>query len=143
MNETLMTSLLESLSVEMRLLPELAAIVEEGFVERDNGLVFLKSCLPFTTHANVEQFQDLTGFECFVNSIHVDEVATEGLLLQALLFASALRRRWIHQFEQRKCVAILSLSPSSTVVKLHTKRTGEHWLDPEVDSYHEAVFLWE
>lgn len=143
MNETLLPMLLGALLPEKKLLPKLMAIVDDGFVEHKSSSIFLKACLPHSESVDSEQFQDLTGFECFVNSVHIDELTSEDLVVQGVLFARALRNRWKFQIKDRKCVAILSASSDSTVVKLHTWRAGERWLDPDVDSYSDAVFLWE
>jgi len=46
-------------------------IASNGFVVKDD-CYFLASLLPLAKNASKERFIDCVGYECFVNSIHID-----------------------------------------------------------------------
>ena len=61
-------------------------IVQMGLVEVGN-LIFLKKLYQNDTNATADDFIDSTGYECFVNSLHVDDYVHDNYLQQAIIFA--------------------------------------------------------
>lgn len=120
--------------------PELLDLIAPGFIEV-NGCVFLKSLKALNLNISGSNFPDKTGFECFVNSIHVDDYVASDYLSHALLFVEACFDLWrSFKGEGGELVAIISSDEIGAVVKLHFLRRGESWLGDDLEKYEDAVF---
>ena len=63
---------------------ELDTIVRMGLVQV-GSLFFLKKLYQNDTNATADDFIDSTGYECFVNSLHVDDYVHDNYLQQAII----------------------------------------------------------
>lgn len=132
-----MRTLLSSTQAIRTLAPSLKKIADHGFEVRD-GCYVLRA---LSGHANAprERFDDCTGYECFVNSLHVEDYCTDSPFAQALLFVKDVLRSWQRMRPSSCLVAILTADELSVVVKFHVKRDGEQWLGDDIERYEDPV----
>jgi hypothetical protein len=97
-----------------------------GFVE-ENGCVLLAS----EAHASGvarNAGEDDTGYECFVNHLHITSLA------EAVEFArrleSALAVRFADSF-----IVIVSFDGREAIVRFHKSRAGQRWLASNLEEY--------
>lgn len=127
----------------------LSKLLSQGFTELDGAIVFTAMR---NTGENVEakNFPDLTGFECFVNHIHVEDqldrpVSTEiALLRQGIAFALETETRLCSKFPRKRFKVIVASTAHACGVRFHLNRPGEQWLTSDLDSYaKEAILVLE
>ncbi|WP_419208201.1 hypothetical protein ACN08N_25540 (plasmid) [Photobacterium leiognathi subsp. mandapamensis] len=118
----------------------LEEIVESGFKGLD-GCLFLGKCLETDTNASISDFPDKTGYECFINSVNIDDYVDEGYLEQAVCFVRSVFSQWNEVQESKKLVAILSMDEFGVKVKFHVCRVGEEWLSDELEGYEESILV--
>jgi len=111
---------------ESALSPALSSVLVAGFVEKE-GCVLLASKAHNSGVAR-DAAQDDTGYECFINHLHVKNLA------EALEFARRLKRalaeRFTHVF-----VVIVSFDGRDATVRFHKLRAGQAWLDKNLEGY--------
>lgn len=133
-----MERLLIGLQVNCRLNPELEGIAERGF--RIVGDCYLIGAL-FDRDRNVDRsnFQDATGFECFVNSLHIEDYDEKSPLSQAIQFIHSIFGVWSKLPSNLVLVAVVSADELSVVVKFHARREGKRWLSENLEGYIDAM----
>lgn len=132
-----MRSLLGGLQLDHLLAPSLKAIADSGFDQHD-GCNVLRG-LSVVTNATRSTLGDCTGYECFVNSLHIEDYEAEQPLAQAILFAIQVFGIW-NAAKQNTCLtAIISADELSVVAKFHAKRPGEQWLSDNIEGYEDPV----
>ena len=117
---------------------ELEEISEEGFIRRENCFV-LKSLALAGTNAKVEDFTDCTGFECFVNHIHIDDFVDDELIEQAALYIERVLSMWNKSGNERPMNAIMSWAEDGVSVRFHLCRPDEQWLMYDLEGYQEGI----
>ena len=113
-------------SDESALSPELLNILALGFVE-DEGCLLLASEARASVVAR-DARQDDTGYECFINHLHVKSLAEAVELARRL--KSALTTRITDSF-----VVIVSFDGREATVRFHKNRVGQRWLDSNLEGY--------
>jgi hypothetical protein len=132
--------------------PPLAAklrrLLEPGILSLD-GCWLLASQLPAGTSGTRDQFPDRTGYEAFVNHIHITDALGEagecspwlalgqamalGLELEALVAA--------HGSFQIVVAADMDL-PADCNVRFYKLRSGEIWIEDDLEGYaHEGILV--
>ena len=123
--------------------PALAGIAEGGFTHVDDCVVF--SGQP----DNRSDFPDRTGYECFANHIHVDdlvlECSPETLVEQAIALAEFLNHRLRTVAPNSTFRFIISMhDDGGCTLRFHTVRSGEDWVSDNLEQYtEEAVAVIE
>ena len=84
---------------------------------------------------------DKTGYECFINSVHVDDYVQCDYVAYACLFAEALLSTWRHSGARDIAQAIISSDEFGAVVKFHVARSGESWVNEELEKYEQALLV--
>ncbi len=120
--------------------PELSHILDLGFINRD-GCILLASLAKLDTNVSKDDFPDNTGYECFINSIHIDDYTQHDYIVTACLFVEALFSAWKKSFASSPILAIISSDGSGALVKFHVVRDGESWVSQELDGYEEAILV--
>ena len=120
----------------------LRAVLNEGLVYSD-GCVLLRSQLKLT-QANVrKQFQDDTGYECFVNHVHLEDILASSdicfLLEQALVFADELVVLKSSIGVSEPLEYIVGSNDDELTVRFHVLRPGQSWLAADLEGYEDAV----
>lgn len=120
---------------------KLAELLREELVE-ENGCWFLVSLREGARTASLASFPDRTGFECFVNHIHIgDFIGTSDVvecLRQGLRWADGLRGK-LEQYGKFKI--IVSYDDRDCSVRFHRVRPGESWLFDDLESYRSESVL--
>jgi hypothetical protein len=114
--------------------PELSRVLAEGFVE-ENGCVLLATEARDSPAARTVA-QDETGYECFINHLHVKNLA------EALEFARRLNGALVRTFTDG-FIVIVSFDGIEATVRFHKHRKGQTWLNNNLEGYLEegiAVF---
>jgi hypothetical protein len=130
-----------------RALPErLLTLLNEGFVEEEQ-CVFLG---PLKQAAQVQRldFPDRTGYECFVNHVHVEEYLGNGglppleLLGCGIALARELKERLSRLHGTKRFRIIIASDGSSCTVRFHTVRPDEEWVAKDLNgSKEEAIAI--
>jgi len=119
---------------------KMTEMLDEGFVMIWD-CIFLKALLKFDTNTSLQNFPDKTGYECFVNSIHTDEFVSDEHLIQACLFVESLFYKWKQFTDNETLEAIISDDEFGTVIKFHLLRSGEFFLNEDLEGYEDAVLV--
>ena len=85
---------------------------------------------------------DLTGYECFVNHLHIDDYTDENFFLHGLGLIMAVAGIVRNKFPQKHFRFILAQEKDSSCnVRFHCRRKGEEWLSEDIDQYREDGIL--
>jgi hypothetical protein len=139
----------ENLDDPKALPQKLVALLGGGFVEAD-GCVFFAELKQKAGYLKAETFSDRTGYECFVNHVHLEDYLENGnlaalvMLGRGLAFAAQLKDRLATLPGKRHFRVIVSFNGSSCTVRFHAIRADEEWVDKDLDAYkEEAVAVLE
>ena len=126
---------------------KLEELLDAGF-SRADGCVLQTVQVHLRGNARLEDFPDRTGYECFVNHIHVedyfDEDGSSDLLArlgQGIAFANNLKERLSAFSANENFRLIVSSDESSCSVRFHVIRDGEEWLSPDLNRYQQEAIL--
>jgi hypothetical protein len=118
----------------------LSAVINEGFVTQGE-CSFLRGLWKHRGNAIPSMFPDETGYECFINHIHIDTHSAEPLTL-AMVFADKLGKAWVSSGSRSSLRVIVSCNDTGCVVRCHLARPSQSWLDENLEAYeHEAVWV--
>ncbi len=121
---------------------ELRILLNDGLVH-NKGCVLLKSQVRLTQPYDSERFLDETGYECFVNHVHLDDIlaSTDAcyLLGQALVLADGLAIVKSTAAIVEEIEYIVAGGPEEVSIRFHAIRTGQSWLADDLETYAEAV----
>ncbi|GEM_PF-581005 len=110
---------------------ELNEIIEQGFINL-SGCYISKKLFSYCEDYAPDNFEDEIAFECFVNSIHIDDYVNEMYLEHAIVFCNLLIKKWQDDHVELLNV-IMSLDDETLfpTIKFHLKRNGVSWLDED------------
>jgi hypothetical protein len=121
---------------------ELRILFSEGLVH-NQGCVLLKSQVRLTQPYDSERFLDETGYECFVNHVHLGDIlaSTDACDLrgQALVLADELAILKSAAAIVEELDYIVACGPDEVSIRFHAIRTGPSWLADDLETYAEAV----
>ena len=104
-----------------------------------DGCVFLEEQYELSKVTSLEQIQDRTAYECFLNHVHFQVGQGKQALELVFDYASAIRRSLV-SLGSGSFEIILSVADGGCTVRFHKCRPGEVWLSENLDSYeHEAI----
>ena len=111
-----------------------------GFIE-NNGCYFLKKLYNINRHLKESNFPDKTGFECFVNSIHIDDYTNDDFLAQAIFFLNEIFINW-SQDGDKILKGIIGQTEYGANIKFHVVRDGENWIDEKkIDEFKDGLII--
>ena len=125
--------------------PRLAAILADGFLDL-GGCVVLAYDADSLVAAPIESYPDATGFEAFINHLHLDDElelpATDPLVLeQAGRYVTELAELLESEYPDERFAVIIAVG-DSCVVRFHKHRSGESWIADGLEGYGtEAVMV--
>jgi hypothetical protein len=111
---------------ETVLSPKLSSVFATGFVE-EKGCVLLASEAPHSAFTRAVT-QDETGYECFINYLHVESLG------DGLEFARRLNKRLAECFKG-SFVVIVSLDGREATIRFHTLRADQTWSSENLEGY--------
>ncbi|MBN3855056.1 hypothetical protein G3N59_16865 [Paraburkholderia sp. Ac-20340] len=133
-----MKEILNTLTFGNPLIAPLKSIADAGFVKKQECYL-LRSFAEKLTNAKRADFQDCTGYECFVNSLHVEDYEKQEPVAQAILLVNKLFFLWNASDSPLHLTAIISADELTIVVRFHVKRCSEQWLSDDIDGYSDPV----
>ncbi|RUO31154.1 hypothetical protein [Aliidiomarina soli] len=133
-----MVDAISSIEFDIVKLPKkLNRIIAKGFVIKFE-CVFLRA-LYAMGRVGREDFPDGTGYECFVNHIHMDDYVDSDFLLYSLNFVDTLLSVW-RDFDKENIIrAIISCDDYGAVVRFHLLRDNEAWLSDDLEGFIQPV----
>jgi hypothetical protein len=105
------------------------------------GSLLLKDEYEKAKHVKLGDFPDRTGFECFVNHVHLPYDGSRESLQSCLCYVTALQKGLTQFGEGRPFLVILSVSDGDCVVRFHQRRPPESWLADDLEGYAEEAIL--
>jgi hypothetical protein len=104
-----------------------------------NGAIIFKSMVKNAKRVNKDNFPDLTGYECFLNHIHIEDYldisspGPQALLKQGVVFALHVKNQLEKFFQHSKFRLIVAFNESGCNVRFHCLRLGEKWLSEDLE----------
>ena len=129
-----------------KLSEKLSQLLAQGFTDLGGAIVFT-AMRNIAEKVKPENFPDLTGFECFVNHIHVEDELDSpvpdqtALLKQGIALALATKSQLRSIFSGRLFRVIVAATAYGCGVRFHLVRPGEDWLASNLDGYEEEAIL--
>jgi hypothetical protein len=114
---------------------ELKAVIASGAVDIE-GCVFLRSLFR-KAHVSRSNFPDATGYECFVNHLHMEDVVDTDMIAVGITFLEEISEGLLRDFGDRRFQGIITIDGVTCAVRFHTVRPGEQWLSDNLDEYKE------
>lgn len=111
-----------------RLNNKLLKILNGGFSNID-GCWFFAKMYEKQIHIKRNDFDDRTGYECFINSFHVDDLVKRNCLGQTILFAHRLLKMWSKLDNNLKIIIIIGETNYGFNFRFHIYRSNEKWID--------------
>lgn len=118
--------------------PALRRIAKEGLIRRD-GCLFLAIAAREQSNATVSSFEDKTGYECFINHIHVEDYVATNVAEQTFGFVFSILTWWNGRRFDGVLNSISTFDEGLAGIRFHLKRRNENWLADDLDAYREAV----
>jgi len=132
----------ENLDDPKALPQKLLALLNGGFVEEE-GCVFL-SLLKKGPVQRVD-FPDRTGYECFVNHVHIEDYLENGglapleMLGRGLALARELKDRLSRLHGTKQFRIIVAFDGSTCTVRFHSVRPDEEWIGKGLNGHKEEA----
>jgi hypothetical protein len=152
MNETMRSSLGQADPSDFakgeKLNEKVSQLLAQGFTDLDGAIVFT-AMRNIAQKVKPESFPDLTGFECFVNHIHVEDqldgpVSDQAALIrQGIAFALAIDGQLRSTFSGKPFKVIVAATAHGCGVRFYLVRPGEEWLASDLNGYGEAILVLE
>jgi hypothetical protein len=147
--ETLWEEIREDGLDDPKALPQkLLGLLNAGFVEEEQ-CVFLTQLKKDAKVTRID-FPDRTGYECFVNHIHVEDYLENGglspleMLGRGLALAGEIKERLSRLHGTKHFRIIVTFDGSSCTVRFHSVRPDEEWVDKDLSAYkEEAIAVFE
>jgi hypothetical protein len=106
-----------------------------------DGSLLLREEYEKAKHVKPVDFPDRTGFECFVNHVHLPYDGGQASLQSCLQFATTLQKGLAEFGEGRPFLVIVSVSADGCVVRFHQCRPNENWVADDLEGYSEEAIL--
>lgn len=129
-----------------KLTKALSQWLAQGFTNIHGAIVFT-AARSIGESIDLKNFPDLTGFECFVNHVHVeDHLGRSGwdpqsLVRQGVAFARETESRLRSEFPGQPFKVIVASTAQNCGVRFHLDRPGEQWLANDLDGYAKEALL--
>ncbi len=124
----------------------LGNVINLGFIEIKDS-VFLSIFKERIEHVNLTDFHDKTGFECFVNKVHIkDYLAKENLskkflIEQTITFAVQIKKALEANFVDSKFEVFASFDINHFTSNFHKVRSNEKWLSDDIEGYKDESII--
>ncbi|MDR8026550.1 hypothetical protein KPA93_25355 [Burkholderia cenocepacia] len=149
MNDKMHLLLQRKSAVEVGVPEGLKEILNAGFVRIGECILFSsffkETSLP-SDQFLIRAYGDLTGYECAVNKIHVEDYCEENVLGSAVGFVSYFSEVWRGKFGD-EAIVILTYEEDNDfgevcTFRFHLNRVGQKFIDPgEINKYPEAILM--
>ena len=92
-------------------------------------------------HISLSDFPDKTGFECFINHLHLPYTGTSESLLSCLGYVVVLEALLIREGKGNRFRIIVGVTDSDFTVRFHQVRNGESWTSENLEDYESEAML--
>jgi hypothetical protein len=103
--------------------------------------VLLKNNYEANKHVKPADHEDKTGYECFINHVHLPFDGTGASLKSCLSYAIAPQKGLARIAKNRNFLVIASVNDDWCTVRFHQVRQGESWITEDLEGYAEEVIL--
>ena len=140
-----MSVLMERLAVHWPLRTDTIA-VNSPELELFEDCVLLKN-FERNKHVKVSELPDKTGFECFINHVHLPFRSTKESLVSCLARAVSIERALIPLAQNRRFRVIVGISEDNSsserncTIRFHHIRLGEDWVADKLEGYKADAIL--
>jgi hypothetical protein len=110
-------------------------------LERVGDCVVLRSEYERNKHVKVTDLPDRTGFECFINHVHIPFENTKESLIHCLDYVAVLERALISTALPGPFRVIVSIADHNCIVRFHRIRRGEDWIDENLEVYKSEAIM--
>jgi hypothetical protein len=125
----------------------IAELLNSSLVQQGD-CIFL-SLLLKKSHVRQNDFPDHTGYEAFVNHIHVSDLLESRessdipffLLKQGIMLAHALRKKLICTYPDTAFQIAVSYDEIECTVRFYRMRDNESWLTSDLEQYTEEAIM--
>jgi hypothetical protein len=121
----------------------LLGIGKAAFISEE-GCYFLDALYHGRGNATLHSFPDETGYECFVNHLHLDDyaVGSANQVGLALTLMQNIKSQWREsKYSALPLEFVVSVDDSSCVLRFHVLRQGQRYLDEDLEAYKEDAVL--
>lgn len=137
----MLLSLNEILTEDDQIDSRLSAVIDGGFTCVDNCYLFT-NFYKNNGHIKIEDFPDKTGFECFINSFHIDDFIEQRYLTQAIFFTNLLFKEWEKLSTGMHIEVIIGETDNGVNVRFHVIRENEVWIDDhDIDKFDQGLLV--
>jgi hypothetical protein len=137
-----MSSLLKRSGISLPLDETLAAKpLTVPVFEYVHDSVLLKQEFHGSRHVKASDFPDRTGYESFINHVHLRFDQTRESLVSCLRYAQALQTGLARLQPRRHFQIIVAVGEDDCAVRFHEVRSGESWVAENLEGYSEAVLV--
>jgi hypothetical protein len=107
--------------------------------------VLLKNEWEPNKHVKITDCFDKTGFECFINHVHLPFAGTNESLISCLEYAATLQEALMPLTQDRQFRVIVSLpEDDDCTVRFHQIRPGEETMSEDIEGYKsEAILVFD
>jgi hypothetical protein len=141
MNQQMKLKFLKAKLKNCTLSDELKSVVEEGFLASD-GCFLLARLLQHQINVKLDDFPDRTGYECYINSIHIDDYVKVDFLGAGIGLLWGLFNWWECNFQSDVVLnAIISSEDMGVIIKFHVLRENESWVSENLEKYEDEILV--
>ena len=122
---------------------------EEATISKPLELEFVEDCVLLkgqyerNKHVTMESCFDKSGYESFINHVHLPFLETKESLIDCLSYATALQRALLPLAGSRRFRVMVAISDDCTV-RFHEIRPGESPASDNIESYKsEAILVFD
>ena len=120
----------------------LPGVIETAEFIDAEGCYFIDGLYRHRGNATLDLLHDETGFECFVNHIHLDDYEPRGRLAVALHLCATIEERWsASSYRSMTLRQIVSSDEVGWVYRCHVLREGQSWISANLGHYQELVVV--
>lgn len=126
---------------------KLLSLLKFGFTQ-ERGAVLLQTQKRLSKEIGPNNFPDLTGYECFINHVHIEDhvdngISSNDILKHGLAFAQKMAEELRSSFPGERFKVIVAINESGCSVRFHRIRDGENWLPDNIEEYPESILILE
>jgi hypothetical protein len=144
-----MSVLMERLAVHWPLKTD-AVATNIPELELFEDCVLLRNDFERNRHVKISDLLDKTGFECFINHIHLPFRSTTESLVSCLAHAVSIEKALIPLAQNRRFRVIVGISVDDSsserncTIRFHQIRSGEGWVADNLEGYEsDAVLVFD
>jgi hypothetical protein len=136
-----MISIYNEINIENKTLDEnLLEIIRDGFIERENCF-FIKKLFEMQNHLKPTDFPDALGYECFVNSLHLDDYIKSDFIDQGLILTKEVFNKWNEKNINLVLKAVLSQTDFGANLRFYTYRNADWINENEINNFEEPLLI--